>query len=60
MPGGRVAYRLKYVSSGRGKFRIMTAMEFMVRLRALTAPLRLHVAKQEIEPVETAKRSACG
>jgi hypothetical protein len=54
MPGGTVVYRLKYVSRGRGKFRIMTAMEFMVRLRALTAPLRLHVAKQEIEPVEAA------
>ena len=32
LPGGRVAYRLKYVSRGRGKYRVMTAMEFMARL----------------------------
>ena len=35
LPGGRVAYRLKYVSRGRGKHRVMTAMEFMARLAAL-------------------------
>jgi Putative transposase len=40
LPGGRVAYRLKYVSRGRGKHRVMTAMEFMARLAALIAPPR--------------------
>jgi hypothetical protein len=40
LPGGRVAYRLKYVSRGRGKHRIMSAMEFMARLAALIAPER--------------------
>jgi hypothetical protein len=40
LPGRRVAYRLKYVSRGRGKHRIMSAMEFMARLAALIAPPR--------------------
>jgi hypothetical protein len=40
LPGGRVAYRLKYVARGRGKFRIMTTLEFMARLCALIAPPR--------------------
>ncbi|MGD0529759.1 MAG: transposase, partial [Polyangiaceae bacterium] len=40
LPGGRVAYRLKYVSRGRGKHRVMTAMEFMARLAAIIAPPR--------------------
>jgi hypothetical protein len=40
LPGGRVAYRLKYVTRGRGKFRIMTPMDFMARLSALIAPPR--------------------
>jgi hypothetical protein len=40
LPGGRIAYRLKYVSRGRGKHRVMTAMEFMARLAAIIAPPR--------------------
>ncbi len=40
LPGGRVAYRLKYVGRGRGKHRVMSAMEFMARLAALIAPPR--------------------
>ena len=40
LPGGRVAYRLKYVTRGRGKFRVMTGLEFMARLAALIAPPR--------------------
>ena len=40
MPGGRVAYRLKYVSRGRGKHRVMSAMDFMARLSAIIAPPR--------------------
>jgi hypothetical protein len=40
LPGGRVAYRLKYARHGRGKHRVMTAMEFMARLSALTPPPR--------------------
>jgi hypothetical protein len=40
LPGGRVAYRLKYVGRGRGRHRVMTAMEFMARLSAIIAPPR--------------------
>jgi hypothetical protein len=40
LPGGRVAYRLKYVGRGRGKHRVMTPMEFMARLSALIPPPR--------------------
>lgn len=40
LPGGRVAYRLKYVSRGRGKHRVMSGLEFMARLAALVAPPR--------------------
>ena len=40
LPGGRVAYRLKYVSRGRGKHRVMSGMEFMARLAAIIAPPR--------------------
>jgi Putative transposase len=40
LPGGRIAYRLKYVSRGRGKHRVMTGMEFMARLAAIIAPPR--------------------
>ena len=40
LPGGRVAYRLKYVTRGRSKFRVMTGLEFMARLAALIAPPR--------------------
>ncbi len=39
LPGG-IAYRLKYVSRGRGKHRVMTPMEFMARLSAIVAPPR--------------------
>jgi hypothetical protein len=40
LPGARIAYRLKYVSRGRGKHRVMTPMEFMARLSAIVAPPR--------------------
>jgi hypothetical protein len=40
LPGGRIAYRLKYVRRGRGKHRVMTPMEFMARLSAIVAPPR--------------------
>jgi hypothetical protein len=40
LPGGRIAYRLKYVSRGRGKHRIMSGVEFMARLAAIIAPPR--------------------
>jgi hypothetical protein len=41
LPGGRVAYRLKYVAHGRrGKYRVMAALEFMARLAAIVAPPR--------------------
>jgi hypothetical protein len=40
LPGGRVAYRLKYVTRGRGKYRVMTGLEFMARLAAIIAPPR--------------------
>jgi Putative transposase len=41
LPGGRVAYRLKYVARGRrGKYRVMTGVEFLARLAAITCPPR--------------------
>jgi hypothetical protein len=40
LPGGRVAYRVKYVRHGSGKHRVMTAMELMARLSALIPPPR--------------------
>jgi len=41
LPGGRVAYRLKYVDRGRrGKHRVMSGIEFMARLAAIIAPER--------------------
>jgi hypothetical protein len=40
LAGGRIAYRLKYVSRGRGEHRVMTGMEFMARLSAIIAPPR--------------------
>jgi hypothetical protein len=41
LPGGRVAYRLKYVDRGRrGKNRVMIGIEFMARLAAIIAPPR--------------------
>lgn len=45
LPGGRTAYRLKYVSRGRGKHRVMTPMEFMARLSAIVAPPRYPLRK---------------
>jgi hypothetical protein len=40
LPGGGVAYRLKYVGRGGGKHRVMLPMEFMARLAALIPPPR--------------------
>jgi Putative transposase/Transposase zinc-binding domain len=40
LPGGRIAYRLKYVSRGRGKHRLMAGMGFTARLAAIIAPPR--------------------
>jgi hypothetical protein len=41
LPGGRVGYRLKYVAHGqRGKYRVMTGVEFLARLAAITCPPR--------------------
>jgi Putative transposase/Transposase zinc-binding domain len=40
LPDGRIGYRLKYVSRGRGKHRVMTGLEFMARLAAIIAPPR--------------------
>jgi hypothetical protein len=41
LPGGRIAYRLKYVDHGRrGKHRVMAGIEFMARLAAIICPPR--------------------
>jgi hypothetical protein len=40
LPGGRITYRVKYVTRGRGKFRVMSGLEFMARLAAIIAPPR--------------------
>jgi len=71
LPGGRLAYRLKYVSRGRGKHRIMTALEFMARLAALIAPPRYPLVRyvgvlaphskwrREVVPSPRERRDAC-
>jgi hypothetical protein len=40
LPGGRVAYRVKYVSRGRAKHRVMTSIELLARLSAILPPPR--------------------
>jgi hypothetical protein len=40
LPGGRVAYRVKYVSRGRAKHRVMKPIELLARLSALIPPPR--------------------
>ena len=71
LPGGRVAYRLKYVGRGRGKHRVMSAMEFMARLAALIAPPRYPLVRyagvlgprsawrRDIVPRPRERRPAC-
>lgn len=71
LPGGRVAYRLKYVTRGRGKFRIMTGVEFMARLAAIIAPPRYPLVRyagvlgprsawrKDIVPKPRERRPAC-
>jgi Putative transposase len=72
LPGGRVAYRLKYVTRGRGKFRVMTGIEFMARLAAIIAPPRYPLVRyagvlgprsawrKDIVPKPRERRPACG
>ncbi len=71
LPGGRVAYRLKYVTRGRGKFRVMTGLEFMARLAAIIAPPRYPLIRyagvlgprsawrKDIVPKPRERRPAC-
>ena len=71
LPGGRVAYRLKYVGRGRGKFRVMSGLEFMARLAALIAPPRYPLVRyagvlgprsawrKDIVPKPCERRPAC-
>jgi hypothetical protein len=71
LPGGRVAYRLKYVTRGRGKFRVMTGIEFMARLAAIIAPPRYPLVRyagvlgprsawrKDIVPKPRKRRLAC-
>jgi hypothetical protein len=71
LPGGRVAYRLKYVTRGRGKFRIMTGLEFMARLASILAPPRYPLTRyagvlgprsawrKDIVPKPRERRPAC-
>jgi hypothetical protein len=71
LPGGRVAYRLKYVSRGRGKHRVMGGLEFMARLSALVAPPRYPLQRyagvlaprsawrKDIVPKPRERRPAC-
>lgn len=40
LSGGRVAYRVKYLSRGRAKHRVMTSIELLARLSALLPPPR--------------------
>ncbi len=72
LPGGRVAYRLKYVDRGRrGKNRVMTGIEFMARLAAIIAPPRYPLVRfagvlaprsawrREVVPEPREQRAAC-
>jgi len=71
LPGGRVAYRLKYVGRGRGKFRVMSGLEFMARLSALIAAPRYPLVRyagvlgprsawrKDIVPKPRERRPAC-
>jgi len=72
LPGGRVAYRLKYVDRGRrGKNRVMTGIEFMARLAAIIAPPRYPLVRfagvlaprsawrREVVPKPRERRDAC-
>ncbi len=71
LPGGRVAYRLKYVTRGRGKHRVMTAMEFMARLSAIICPPRYPLTRyggvlaprskwrRDVVPKPRERRPAC-
>jgi hypothetical protein len=71
LPGGRFAYRLKYVSRGRGKFRVMTGLEFMARLASILAPPRYPLVRyagvlgprsawrKDIVPKPRERRPAC-
>jgi hypothetical protein len=72
LPGGRVAYRLKYVDRGRrGKHRVMTGIEFMARLAAIIAPPRYPLVRfagvlaprsawrREVVPRPRERRDAC-
>jgi hypothetical protein len=73
LPGGRVAYRLKYVARGqRGKYRVMTGVEFLARLAAITCPPRYPLTRFagvlaprsawrcEVVPKPRERRDACG
>ena len=72
LPGGRVAYRLKYVVRGqRGKYRVMTGVEFLARLAAITCPPRYPLTRfagvlaprsawrREVVPKPRERRDAC-
>jgi hypothetical protein len=71
LPGGRVAFRLKYVTRGRGKFRIMTGLEFMARLASILAPPRYPLTRyagvlgprsawrKDVVPKPRERRAAC-
>jgi hypothetical protein len=71
LPGGRVAFRLKYVTRGRSKFRIMTGLELMARLAAIIAPPRYPLLRyagvvaprsawrKDIVPKPRERRPAC-
>jgi hypothetical protein len=72
LPGGRVAYRLKYVARGqRGKYRVMAGVEFLARLAAITCPPRYPLTRfagvlaprsawrREVVPKPRERRDAC-
>ena len=71
LPGGRVAYRLKYVTRGRGKYRVMTGLEFMARLASILAPPRYPLVRyvgvlgprsawrKDVVPKPRERRAAC-
>jgi hypothetical protein len=72
LPGGGVAYRLKYVGRGRGKHRMMSGVEFLARLAAIICPPRYPLTRfagvlaprskwrREVVPKPRERRDRCG
>jgi hypothetical protein len=50
LPDGRIALRVKYARAGRAKHRVMTPLEFLARLSAITPPPRFPLLRYSGRP----------